>query len=76
MTKAVEAISALNRHVLKLLVQLREILDEIIDIMEVELDEELQARIDEGLEDMREGRLRRLEEFLRELEEEERYQRR
>ena len=39
------------------------------------MDEELQARIDEGLEDMREGRLRRLEEFLRELEEEEEHQR-
>ena len=69
MTEAIEAISALNRHVLKLLVRLREVLDEIIDIMEVELDEELQARIEEGLEDMREGRLRRLEDFLRELEE-------
>ncbi|RLI39068.1 hypothetical protein DRO60_02280 [Candidatus Bathyarchaeota archaeon] len=76
MTEAVEAISALNRHVLKLLVRLREMLDEIIDIMEVEMDEELQARIEEGLEDMREGRLRRLEEFLRELEEEEKHQRR
>ena len=62
MTEAVEAISALNRHVLKLLVRLREMLDEIIDIMEVEMDEELQARIEEGLEGMREGRLRRLEE--------------
>ena len=76
MTEAVEAISALNRHVLKLLVRLREMLDEIMDIMKVEMDEELQARIEEGLEDMREGRMRRLEEFLRELEEEEKHQRR
>lgn len=67
MTRAAEGISALNRHVFKLLMRLRETLDEIIDIMEVEMDEELQARIEEGLEDMREGRLRRLEDFLREL---------
>jgi len=68
MTKAV---LALHEHVLKLLIRLRELLDELIETLEVELDEELQARLDEGLKDMIEGRVRRLEEFLKELEEKE-----
>jgi len=50
MTRAAEGISALNRHVFKLLMRLRETLDEIIDIMEVEMDEELQARDRGGVE--------------------------
>ena len=51
----------------QLLIKLRNLLDELIELVEVETDEEALAGVDEGLEDIREGRVRPLKEFLKEL---------
>ena len=59
---------AIDEKVMELLIKLRNTLDELIDLIEVETDEELKARLDEGLRDIAEGRVRPLEEFLKELE--------
>ena len=56
-----------DEKVMELLIRLRDTLDELIDLIEVESDEQLKARLDEGLRDVTEGRVRPLEEFLREL---------
>ena len=53
----------------QLLIKLRNLLDELIELVEVETDEEALVGVDEGLEDIREGRVRPLKEFLKELKE-------
>ena len=53
----------------QLLIKLRNLLDELIELVEVETDEETLAGVDEGLKDIREGRVRPLREFLKELRE-------
>jgi len=53
----------------QLLIKLRNLLDELIELVEVETDEETLAGVDEGLKDIREGRVRPLREFLKELKE-------
>ena len=53
----------------QLLIKLRNLLDELIELVEVETDEETLAGVDEGLKDIREGRVRPLKEFLEELKE-------
>jgi len=53
----------------QLLIKLRNLLDELIELVEVETDEETLAGVDEGLKDIKEGRVRPLREFLKELKE-------
>ena len=46
----------------QLLIKLRNLLDELIELVEVETDEEALAGVDEGLEDIRERHIRPLKE--------------
>jgi len=57
----------LDEKDVQLLIKLRNLLDELIELVELEMDEETLAGVDEGLKDIREGRVRPLKEFLKEL---------
>ncbi len=53
----------LDEKDVQLLIKLRNLLDELIELVELEMDEEMLAGVDEGLNDIREGRVRSLEEL-------------
>ena len=58
---------AVKRDILNDLVEIREKVDALIETLEILSDEELVESIRRAEEDVREGRVRALEEFLKDL---------
>ena len=58
---------AVKRDILNDLVEIREKVDALIETLEILSDEELMESIRRAEEDVREGRVRALEEFLKDL---------
>ena len=62
---------SLTEEQVKILAELKDLLEDILETIELLSDKELMANLEESLKDVREGRTRPLEEFLMELEKEE-----
>jgi len=62
--------SMIKRDILKDLIEIREKIDSLIETLEIMSDEELMESIRRAEEDIKAGRVRPLEEFLEELDEE------
>jgi len=59
---------SLKEEDIKMLIRLRDLLDDIIETIEVMADEELLQEIREAFDDIKKGRVMDWEEFLREVE--------
>ncbi len=74
MTTAEEVVTKtlriLRRELLKDLIEIREKIESLIETLEIMSDEELMESIRRAEEDTKAGRIRPLEEFLEELDEE------
>jgi len=62
---------SLTEEQVKILAELKDLLEDILETIELLSDKELMANLEESLKDVREGRTRPLEGFLMELEKEE-----